>query len=55
VYLHANEYVCKRPTWTDASQSGRASGLRGKRLRVEVMLAGATAASTSTRAGPGRS
>ena len=39
----ANGYVCKRPTWTDASQSGRASGLRGKRLRVEVVLAGATA------------
>ena len=36
----ANGYVCKRPTWTDASQSGRASGLRGKRLRVEVVLAG---------------
>jgi len=26
VYLHAHGYVCKRPTWTDASQSGRESG-----------------------------
>ena len=43
VYLHAHGYVCKRPTWTLATQSGRASRLCGKRLRVEVVLAGATA------------
>ena len=43
VYLHAHGYVCKRPTWTDASQSRGESGLRGKRLRVEVLLAGTTA------------
>jgi hypothetical protein len=43
VYLHAYGYVCKRPTWTDASQSRGESGLRGKRLRVEVLLAGTTA------------
>jgi len=42
VYLHAHGYVYKRPTWTDASQSGRASRLRGKRVRVEVLLAGTT-------------
>jgi transposase len=37
VYLHANGYVGKRPTWTDASQSRRESGLCGKRLRGEVV------------------
>jgi hypothetical protein len=42
VYLHAHGYECLRPTWTDASQSGRASRLRGKRVRVEVLLAGTT-------------
>ncbi len=30
VYLHANGYVCKRPTWTDASQSGEQAGYVGK-------------------------
>jgi transposase len=44
VYLHANGYVCKRPAWTDASQSRRESGLRGKRLRVEVVKAGSHSA-----------
>src|SRR6266567_4209671 len=42
VYLHAHGYECLRPTWTDASQSGRASRLPGKRVRVEVLLAGTT-------------
>jgi len=42
VYLHAHDYVCKRSTWTARAQSRRESGLRGKRLRVEVLLAGTT-------------
>jgi transposase len=53
VHLHANGYVCKRPTWTLRAPCRSTSGLRGKRLRVEVVLAGATAASTSTRPRPG--
>ena len=30
VYLHANGYVCKRPTWTDASKAGGRAGYVGK-------------------------
>jgi hypothetical protein len=52
----ACEWVCLQAPNVDlTTQSGRTSGIRGKRLRVEVMLAGATAASTSTRPRPGRS
>ena len=43
VYLHAHDYVCKRSTWTALAQGGGEDRLRGKRLRVEVLLAGATA------------
>jgi hypothetical protein len=43
VCLHAHSYVCKRPTWTLRAPCRRESGLRGKRLRVEVLLAGTTA------------
>src|SRR6266852_5138502 len=43
VHLHTNGYVCKRPTWTLRAPCRSTSGLRGKRLRVEVVLAGATA------------
>src|SRR5215472_7254649 len=40
VYLHAHDYVCKRSTWTALAQGGGEDRLRGKRLRVEVLLAG---------------
>ena len=43
VYLHAHGYVCKRPTWTLRRKAEAESRLRGKRLRVEVLLAGTTA------------
>jgi hypothetical protein len=42
VYLHAHGYFCKRPTWTLRAPCRRENGLRGKRLRVEVLLAGTT-------------
>ncbi len=42
VYLHAHDYVCKRPTWTLRRKAEAQARLRGKRLRVEVLLAGTT-------------
>jgi transposase len=43
LYLHAHGYVCKRPTWTLGRKAGEQVGYVGKRLRVEVLLAGAAA------------
>ena len=44
VYLHAHGYVCKRPTWTDASARPRRRPTTWEtRGSVEALLAGATA------------
>ena len=43
MYLHAHGYGGLAPHVDLATQSGRASRLRGKRVRVEVLLAGTTA------------
>ncbi len=43
VYLHAHGYGGLAPDLDAATQGRRAGGLCGKRLRVEVVLAGATA------------
>lgn len=43
VYLHVHGYVCKRPTWTLQRKAEGQADYVGKRLRVEVVLAGATA------------
>jgi hypothetical protein len=42
VYLHANSYVCKRPTWILRRKAGEQADYVGKGLRLEVVLAGAT-------------
>src|SRR5947209_8692330 len=43
VYLHAHGYGGLAPDVDLTTQSGRASRLRGKRVRVEVLMAGASA------------
>jgi len=43
VYLHAHDYVCKRPTWTDASAKPSRKPITWEtRGSVEVLLAGTT-------------
>ena len=41
LYLHAHGYVCKRPIWSLRRKAGEQAGYVGKRLRIEVLLAGA--------------
>jgi len=43
LYLHAHDYVCKRPIWSLRRKAGEQAGYVGNRLRVEVLLAGAAA------------
>ena len=42
VYLHAHGYVCKRPTWTLRRKAEEQTDYVGKRVRVELLLAGTT-------------